>query len=207
MPMDMLPPPAIEIVVSNQGMDKGLLEEDGVQVIGGIRFDLSKNVYVRGSLKNVDDVSGKGEATAAVGARTTVKGVALTGEVAYKRGVDPLPGADNEAVELTASAAKQLGPVHTTVTVQYSPNALGLAKKSVWVEGAGRVALDSKMSLVGSVGHAERDNANDYTAYSVGAEYALTTNVTAGVRYYDTARDDLGRTYKDRVIAGVRFNF
>lgn len=206
MPMDTLPPPVIEIVVSNQGMDKGLLEEDGVQVVGGIRFDLGKNVYIRGSAKNVDGLS-KAEADAAIGARTSVAGVALTGEVAYKRMIDPLPGADNEAVEFNASAARQLGPVHTTVSVSYSPNALGLAKKSVYVEGTGRVALDSKMTLVGSVGHAERDNAEDYTSYSVGAEYALTKNITGTVRYHDTARDELGRAYGDRVIAGVRFNF
>ena len=40
-----------------------------------------------------------------------------------------------------------------------------------------------------------------------GASYAVTSNLTAELRYYDTAQSGLGTIYRPRLVASIRVRF
>lgn len=203
--MVFIPTPTVEINVANQGMSKGLLNEEGVQVIGNVRFDLSHHLYARGQFKNVDN--GSNEAQAAVGAHTSVAGFELTGEAAYKRLMDAPVGYDNEALELTATVAHKVGPATLAISAVASPNDFGLVGRSLYVEANASLPVRKGTSLSGGVGHRSRDNATDYTSFNAGVTQTLSKNIAVDVRYYDTAENSYGRAFRNRVIAALKFKF
>jgi uncharacterized protein (TIGR02001 family) len=200
------PPPAIEIVIANEGTDKGIQETDGIQVRGALDFT-SGPVTVGTALKTVD-TDGEVEASTYVGATTDVAGFTVGGKVSYKATMGHGRIADdNEAVEIEGSLARSFGPMTATVAHTYSPNDIGLTGRSHYT--AGTVALDTGMgfTLSGGAGRRDREFMPDYTAYNAGVSMALTNNVNLDVRYSDTNRSNLGEEYAGRTTVSVGFRF
>lgn len=204
-----LPPvsPTVEVSVANQGVSKGVLEESGVQVVGGIRFDLGKHMYVIVQGKNVDTEGAGAELKGGIGAKTVVHGVELKGEVAHKHLTDAPAGVDADAFEFTAGAKTNVGPVVVGATAVYSPNDFGATKDSLYLEGTAAVEVAKGTTISGGVGRRNRDGAKDYTAFNAGVTQELAKGVEVDVRYYDTAQNEYGRTFKDRVVAALRLKF
>ena len=201
---DLPPPdPGLEILLASQGMSKGLRQTEGPQLL--VRPEVGFGpVFVAGYYKNVTSTSADGEAAAVAGLRSGAAGFDLTGSVTHKWAVgDDGPG-DRDSFEFFASASRRFGPVTPRLSVTWSPDDLGSAEESLYVEAGATVALPRGLTAGASVSRRERDGGTDYTAFNAGLSYAVTGQLSADLRYYDTDRSGLGEIYEARVVASLR---
>lgn len=204
---DLPPPvPAIEIVVSNEGVSKGLQETDGAQVRGTL--ELGMGAFTIGtSLKNQDGTDGDLESETYIGVTKKIAGFDVGAQVAYKANVRNAPkGGDNEAVEFEGSIARTFGPVTGKVSHTYSPNDLGYTGRSHYTAGLVGVKMGG-MTVSGGVGRRDREFAADYTAYNAGVTLHLMKGINLDTRYYTTNKSELGEEYGKRIVVslGARF--
>jgi uncharacterized protein (TIGR02001 family) len=204
---DLPPPiPVIEIVVANEGNEKGLRETDGIQVVGTVGVRMG-SVEVGTSLRNVDvgaDLESKTYATVT----QSVAGFDVSGTVALKalvRNADAR--GDNKALELEAAVSRSFGPLTATASYTYSPNDLGAIGRSHYTMGTLAYSVMPGTTVSASLGHRDRVGAPNYTAYNVGVTQTLTKNVSLDVRYHDTNRGSLGEEYGGRTLVSVGFRF
>jgi hypothetical protein len=200
------PDPGIEISAFSQGMSKGLRQTDGVQIL--IRPEVAIGpLFVATYYKNVSSQTASGEAAALIGLRGRAAGFDLAVSAAYKRNTDSQTQADRDCIEFTASASRRFGRVTPRISLIYSPDDLGGTGASLYAEAGATFRLFAGASASANISRRERDNGDDYTAFNAGASYAITRNLTADLRYYDTARSRLGVIYEPRLVASARVNF
>jgi hypothetical protein len=199
------PDPAIEISAFSQGMSKGLRQTHGVQIV--VRPEVAVGPLVAlGYYKNVSGPA-DGEAGAGIGLRRRLGSVDFAASALYKWNTSGPPGADRGALELSAVASRRIGPVTPRVSVTWSPDDLGGTRNSLFVEGGASIGLFAGASLSANIARRSRDGGPDYTAFNAGATYAITRNISAELRYYDTAQSRLGAIYEPRLVASIRARF
>ena len=205
--LDLPPPdPSLEIVIASQGMSKGLRQTDGVQLVGRGEIAVG-HVYAGLLVKNVTSPVTDVEAQAYLGYRTHAAGFELGGSIGYHRQLGAGPAADGARFEFQASVARPLGPVTPRLSAIFSPDDFGATRRSLYVEGGVSVAIFPGASLSANLGRRERVGGPDYTSFNAGASYAVTSWLTADLRYYDTAQSGLGAIYEPRVVGSVRLRF
>jgi len=200
-----LPPfdPGIEISVASHGMSKGVSQTDHEQYI-------PKVFVVRGALqagaqwKNVTQSGASGEFSAFVSANHRFGSLQLTGGAAYKISTGTKPGWDKRSLELNAAAARKFGKLSLRVGGVYSPDDIGPAGQSLYVEGGPSLDLGKTLRISANVGRRERDGSADYTAFNAGVTKTLFKKLTVDARYYRTDRTRLGDTYRDRLVVTAR---
>lgn len=117
------------------------------------------------------------------------------------------PGESDAMIEYHVDVSRSIGPASARLAVEYTPDNYGGATEAWWVEARAGWELTAKSKLTGAVGRREQDGGNDYTAWNVGADYDLTENVTADLRYYGTDGTEFGKNYDDRVVAELTVGF
>lgn len=199
------PDPAIEISAFSQGMSKGLRQSEGVQIV--VRPEVAAGpLVVLGYYKNVSGPA-DGEGGAGLGWRRRLAGFDLAAGALYKWNTGLPATADSGALELSAVASRRFGRITPRLSVTWSPDDLGGTRTSLYVEGGAAIGLFAGASLSANVSRRERDGGADYTAFNAGATYAITRNLAADLRYYDTAQSRLGAIYRPRVVASLRAHF
>lgn len=200
------PDPSLEIVVASQGVSKGLRQTEDAQLVG--RGDIAfGHLYLGLLAKNVDSAVTDVEAQAYAGYRTRAAGFELNASVGYHRQLGAGPAADGTRFEFQASVARALGPVTPKLSAIFSPDDFGATRRSLYVEGGASIALFEGASLSFNLGRRERDGAPDYTSFNAGGSYAVTSWLSADLRYYDTAQSGLGAIYEPRVVGSLRLRF
>jgi hypothetical protein len=200
------PDPGIEISVLSQGMSKGLRQTDGVQIV--VRPEVAVGpLFVAASYKNVTSPTADGEAAALIGLRQRAGGFDLAISAAYKVNLGARRQADRDCIEFTATASRRFGRLTPRINLIYSPDDLGGTRASLYAEAGASVSLFAGASLSANVARRTRDGAPDYTAFNAGATYTITRNVSADLRYYDTAQSRLGAIYAPRLVASARVHF
>jgi opacity protein-like surface antigen len=200
------PDPGIEISALSQGMSKGLRQSDGVQIL--VRPEVAVGpLFVAAVYKNVTSPTADGEASALIGLRRRAAGFDLAVTAAYKWNTNARAQADRDCIEFTATASRRFGRVTPRVSLTWSPDDLGGTQASLYAEAGASVSLFAGASVSANVARRERDGAHDYTAFNAGASYAITRNITADLRYYDTAQSRLGAIYAPRLVASARLHF
>ena len=207
MPFDLPPPdPGIEIVVATRGMSKGIAQTDGPQVIGKgfLRFgDLQAGVQ----WKNVSASTYRGEGSAFVAASHKFGRLQLSGSAAYKFATGVHGRTDSDSWEFTGTAVRKFGPVLAArVNAIFSPDDLGSARRSLFVEAGPVVQLGKGWTASAALGHRGRQNGVDYTAFNAGVGKSVGP-VQLDLRYYDTNRSGMGAAYHARVVASARLSF
>ncbi|WP_297512565.1 TorF family putative porin [uncultured Caulobacter sp.] len=124
----------------------------------------------------------------------------------YSKDKGLTPGAYSY-VELKAAASRAIGPATAGVAVYYSPQFPGKTGDATYVEANLSVPVSPKMSLSGAVGHQSIQKAGDYTTWNVGVGYALTSKLSADLRYYDTDEHSFGSIYDRRVALTLKAAF
>jgi hypothetical protein len=199
------PDPAIEISAFSEGVSKGLRQTDGVQIL--VRPEVAVGpLVILGYYKNVDGPA-DGEAGVGGGFRRRLAGFDLAASALYKWNTAGPATADRDAIELSAVLSRRVGRITPRLSVTWSPDDLGGTRRSLYVEAGASVGLFAGASLSANISRRERDGGADYTAFNAGATYAITRNVSAELRYYDTAQSRLGAIYEPRLVAGVRVHF
>jgi hypothetical protein len=203
--IDLPPPqPAIEVTLASRGISKGLAQTDGPQVVARGFLKLGA-LQLGGQWKNVTSTSADGEAALFVSGGRKVGSVQLTGGVAYKfqTGITGRP--DSTSWEFSAGASRKFGPVNIRTSAVFSPDDLGSARRSMFVEGGPSVQLAKGWIASAAIGHRSRQNGADYTAFNAGISHSVKF-LQLDLRYFDTNRSELGSNYHRRVVASAKLS-
>jgi opacity protein-like surface antigen len=200
------PDPGIEISVFSQGMSKGLRQTEGPQIL--VRPELAVGpLFVGAFYKNVTSPTADGEAAVTVGLRRRIGGFDLALSAGYKWNTNARAQADRDCLEFTATASRRFGRLTPRINLVYSPDDLGGTRASLYAEAGASLSLFSGASVSANIARRARDGGPDYVAFNAGATYAITGNVSADLRYYDTTQSRLGVIYQPRLVASVRIHF
>jgi hypothetical protein len=206
MPMDIPPPrPAVELTIASHGMSKGIGQTDGAQAIARamLRFG---DVQAGMQWKNVNSSSAHGEASMFVSGSHKFGSLQLNGGIAYKM-LTAAPGrTDSTSWEFTGAATRKFGAVSLRANAIFSPDDLGSARRSLFVEAGPAVQLARGWTASAAIGHRGREFAPDYTAFNAGVSKSIRW-MQLDLRYYDTNRSRLGDAYHARIVASARLSF
>lgn len=197
--------PAIEFNLSSTGMSKGIAQTTGPQML--VRGEVASGpLFVGGYFKNVDSSTSDAEAGVLVGMRAKAAGFDFTLSAAWKRAIDPAPGSDRSALEISAGAAVKTGRLTPRVTVVFSPNDLGGTRRSLFAEAGASYSLSPKLSASAAFGRRQRDGGIDYDAWNAGMTWQPLKPLSIDLRYYDT---DTGSSqpYRARAVLSARARF
>jgi hypothetical protein len=205
--LDFPPPdPGIEIVLATRGYSKGLAQTDGVQGVG--RFELAfKSINFTAQYKNITSATADGEAAFGAGWKGKAAGFDLGLTASWKRLIGLDGQVDPDSWEFVPSVSRKFGPVTGRLSLTYSPDDLGGTGQSAWMEAGASWKLDGKTNLVAAVGRRERERSIDYTAFNAGVTRILFEGVSAELRYYDSARSELGDQFEGRLVGALRAKF
>lgn len=205
MPILAAPVPIIEFNLSSTGMSKGLAQTTGPQFLarGELGFG---TLFVGGYVKNVDSASSDGEAAALIGIRTKAAGLDLAASAAWKRAIDPAPGSDANALELSASANRKVGRVTPRVSVIWSPDDIGGTRETLFAEVGLSYRLSGSLSASAAFGHRHRGGGADYSAWNAGLAWNPVKQLSMDLRYYDTDGGDT-QPFRARAVLSARARF
>ena len=141
------------------------------------------------------------------GYRTEAAGFALDfGVIGYLYAGEP-DGADYNYAEVKAAASRAVGPATFGAAVYYSPDFFGAAdKEATYAEVNAAFSPADKWTISGAVGQQWLDVSDDYLTWNAGIGYALTENLSADARYYDTDVDGVP-VAEDRFVVGLKLTY
>ena len=201
------PDPAFEFSVASIGMSKGIAQTANEPQAIIKASGKAGALELGGQWKNVTSTVAKGEAAAFVNANHAFGKLRLNGGMAYKLQTGVTGNPDSDSFEFTAGANLSLGKLALRTTAIYSPDDLGAAKKSLYVEGGPALEVTKTLRASANVGRRERDGAPDYTSFNVGLTKTIAKAIAVDARYYDTAQSGLGPQFKPRVVVSARVTF
>lgn len=202
--LDLPPPnPTMEVVLASRGMSKGIAQTENGQVVVKPSVTIGP-IQVGAQWKNVDSAAADGEAAAYANLVKTVGRLQLNGGVAYKWQTSVNEPADSRSWEFTGGATAKFGKLSLRASAIYSPNDLGGARQSTFLEAGPAYDLGSGWRLSGAIARRHRVDGPDYTAFNGGIGYTVHKVLTLDLRYYDTAQSGLGEPYHARVVGSLR---
>ncbi len=180
-------------------------EDPAIQ--GGV--DLTAGSFYAGAWASNVDFGDDTDAEVDVygGYRTEAGGFALDfGVIGYLYAGEP-DGADYNYAEFKAAASRAVGPATFGAAVYYSPDFFGAAdKEATYAEVNAAFSPADKWTISGAVGQQWLDVSDDYLTWNAGIGYALTENLSADARYYDTDVDGVP-TAEDRFVVGLKLTY
>jgi hypothetical protein len=198
--------PGIEIVTASRGMSKGIAQTDGPQLI--VRPSVSLGpVQFAAQWKNLSSPVAGGEAAFSVGVSPKLAGFQLGLSAAHKVQTGVREPTDDHSWEFSGTVSRKFGRFSLRAQAIYSPDDLGGARRSLYVEGGPIFEINSTTRLGANIGHRDRVDGDDYTSFNAGIAKTLFKGVTAELRYYDTNRSELDTPYEGRAVASVRMAF
>lgn len=209
MPAFALPPPdpVLEFSIASRGMSKGIAQtRDEPQAIVKASGK-SGPLELGAQWKNVTSSSAKGEAAIFANANHALGKLRLNGGIAYKFQTWTSGNPDSDSFEFTAGANASFGKLGLRATAIYSPDDLGSAEQSLYLEGGPSLELAKGLRASANIGRRERDGAADYTSFNAGLSQTIAKAILVELRYYDTAQSGLGWQYKPRVVLSGRVTF
>jgi hypothetical protein len=114
---------------------------------------------------------------------------------------------DNKSWEFAGNVTRKFGKLSLRVAAIYSPDDLGGAERSLFVEGGPTYEISKTTRISGAIGRRDRVNGDDYTAFNAGVAHTLFKGMTLDARYYGTNRSDLGEFLEDRLVVSARMSF
>ncbi|ALJ08010.1 TorF family putative porin [Brevundimonas sp. DS20] len=180
-------------------------EDPAIQ--GGV--DLTAGSFYAGAWASNVDFGDDTDAEVDVygGYRTEAAGFALDfGVIGYLYAGEP-DGADYNYAEFKAAASRAVGPATFGAAVYYSPDFFGAAdKEATYAEVNAAFSPADKWTISGAVGQQWLDVSDDYLTWNAGIGYALTENLSADARYYDTDVDGVP-VAGDRFVVGLKLTY
>ena len=201
------PDPAFEFSVASRGMSKGIAQTDDEPQAVLKASAKSGPLEIGEQWKNVTSTSAKGEAAVFVNVNHAFGKLRLNGGAAYKFQTWVSGNPDADSFEFTTGANAAFGRVSLRAVAIYSPDDLGAAKQSLYLEGGPAFDLTKTTKASANIGRRERDGAPDYTSFNFGLSKTFEKSIVVDLRYYDTAQSDLGRQFKPRVVLSGRVTF
>lgn len=203
-----LPPldPGIEVVVASRGMSKGIAQTEGPQVVAKSFLQLGP-VQLGGQWKNVTSSVARGEAAAFINATHKIEQFQLNLGVFYKFQTGVSATTDDKSWEFTGGVSRKFGKVSLRASATYSPDDLGGAKRSIYLDGGPTLEIGKTTRLLATIGHRHRKDGDDYTSFSAGLSKTMFKGVSVDLRWYDTNRHELGENFDGRAVVSARLAF
>jgi hypothetical protein len=110
------------------------------------------------------------------------------------------------ALELSGSVGRSIGPLSPRVSIVWSPDDLGTTGHTIFAEAGASYAFGKTIVASAAVGRRHRSGGLDYTAWNAGLSWAPYKRFTVDVRYYDTNANP-AQPYRARVVASGRLSF
>jgi len=199
------PVPVIEFNLASTGMSKGIAQTKGPQFLA--RGELGFGALFLGAyVKNVDSSTSDAEAAALVGVRTRAAGLDLAASAAWKRAIDPAPGSDRNALEVSATASRKFGRMTPRISVVWSPDDLGGTRSTVFAEAGASYGLASSLSASAAFGLRRRGGGPDYNAWNAGLTWNGLKPLSIDLRYYDT-NGGSAQPFRARAVISARARF
>jgi hypothetical protein len=204
---DLPPPdPGIEFVIASRGMSKGIAQTEGAQAL--VRpFVRLGPVQLAAQWKNLSSQVAGGEASAIASVAPKIGQFQLNAGVAYKLQTGVRGPTDNKSWEFTGSVSRKFGRLGMRVAAIYSPDDLGSAERSLFVEAGPTLEIGKSTRISGAIGRRDRVNSDDYTAWNAGVARTMFKGMTLDARYYGTNQSDLGEFLEDRLVVSARMSF
>ena len=200
---DLPPPnPGMEFSIASRGISKGIAQTDGPQLLARAFADVGE-VQVGGQWKNVTSPVAKGEGAAFVTWKHKFGRVQATLGATFKFQTGVTEPADAKALELNGSLAPKWGKAGIRLAAIYSPDDLGSAGRSLYVEAGPSYDLTGTLRLSAAVGRRQRVRSPDYTSFNAGLTKTI-DKLSLEARYYRTAQNDLGDPYCPRLVVTAR---
>jgi hypothetical protein len=191
--------PGIEITVASRGISKGIAQTEGPQMV--LRPYVQMGPFQVGAQwKNLSSAVAGGEAAPFVGVAPKVGDFQLNLGVAYKFQTGVTEPTDDKSWEFTGAVSRKFGKANLRIAAIYSPDDLGGAKQSLYLESGVTVDVLKTWRVGAGIGRRERKNGDDYTSFVTGVGKTLFKGVNVDARYYATDRSDLGDFYEDRIV-------
>jgi hypothetical protein len=157
--------------------------------------------------KNLSNPVAGGESATFVNVAPKIGKFQLNAGVAYKLLTGVNGPTDNKSWEFTSNVTRKFGKLSLRVAAIYSPDDLGGAERSVFVEAGPTLEIGKTTRISGAIGRRDRVNGDDYTAFNAGIAHTLFKGVTLDARYYGTNQSDLGEFLEDRLVVSARMSF
>ena len=103
--------------------------------------------------------------------------------------------------------SRKFGKLSLRASVVYSPDDLGGALQSIYVEGGPTLEIGKTTRLLATVGRRQRENGDDYTSFSAGLSKTVFKGMSVDVRWYGTNRHELGENFDGRGVISARMAF
>ena len=204
---DLPPPdPGIEIVIATRGLSKGVAQTEGPQLVARPFIQLGP-VQLGTQWKNVSSAVAGGEGAAFASIAPKLGDFQLNLGVAYKFQTGVKEPTDDKSWEFTGGVTRKFGKVSLRVAAVYSPDDLGSAERSIYVEGGPTVEIGKNTRISGAVGRRNRVKGDDYTSFNAGVTRTVFKGVTLDARFYGTNRSDISELFDDRFVATARMAF
>jgi uncharacterized protein (TIGR02001 family) len=181
--------------------------ENAAALFGAARVDY-KNFYLGVGGENVDfHNSTDAEYDLSGGWTPVVSGFRLDlGFIRYGY-VNQPAHTEIDTTEAKAVVLHDLGPATVAVAVYYTSDFFGSHHDAVYVEGRGSYRITKSLTASGAVGRQTIDSGTDHTTWNAGLTYAFTKHVGLDLRYADTDRHELGKTYASHFVAAIKGSF
>ncbi len=164
-------------------------------------------VYGGTGVETIDSNGSDIEHELKFGVSPKIGGFKLDLNLAHKWQIDANPGADDDALEFTASVSHSIGRADARFQVKHSPNGTGTTRAWTWTEARLGWDLTPKLSASATVGRREQDNSIDYTGWDAGLTYALNDRLDLDLRWHDTDAHAPGPQYAGALVAGLEIHF
>ena len=203
-----LPPadPGIEVTIASRGISKGIAQTEGPQIVVKPSIQTGP-VQLGGQWKNLSSPTARGEASLFANVAPKVGGFQLSLGAAYKFQTGVREPTDDKSWEFTGHVIRKFGRLSLKLAAIYSPDDLGTARRSLFVEGGPTLEVGKTMRLSAAVGRRDRVDGDDYTAFNAGIAKTLFKGLTLDARYFGTNRSSLGEFYQDRVVLSAKMSF
>jgi uncharacterized protein (TIGR02001 family) len=201
-------PWSAELDLATEYMSKGRSRSDGRPHAGLTLERSSGAVYVGAWAGTVTATNGADAQTNLyVGAVENFGEWELETRLAHKRRWNTAAGSDDTAVELRFQASREIGENELTLRVDATPDNYGPTEQSIWTEASVERAMSDGWTLSAELGRREQVASPDYTAWNVGATYALSEHAELDLRFYDTDGHEFDDSYDSRAVLALTISF
>ena len=207
MMFDLPPPdPGIEFVVATRGMSKGIAQTVGPQALVRPSVQLGP-VQLGGQWKNLSSPVAGGEASAFVGIAPKLGPFQVNLTAAYKLQTGVRGPTDNKSWEFTGTVTRKFKRLSFRAQAIYSPDDLGGAERSIYVEGGPGFDVDKSTRISANIGRRDRVLGDDYTTFNAGITKTIFKGFALEGRFYGTNQSDIDEFHEDRLVVSARMNF
>lgn len=195
---------SVELGAATEYVSKGVEKNGGEPHLFGevewARGPAYVNVY---ATKTELSQGSDGEILTSVGVTPQAVGLEFDLKAIYRLRPGTRAGVDSTFWEVQGDVVRKTGPVSTRLRVNYTPDGFARAKEAWWVEAQSTVKVASRTKVSAALARREVSGGKDFTAWNVGVRQALTKNLEADLRWYDTSRHGEGAEYRGGLVGSL----